>query len=266
VGPDGGDDTGVLNATTTNEIYTLTCLTWNRETKVQVDDVISRQREIAYTALRDLKSRASQQQLLADFQDYLDGFSPNVQDIIDNFKFRNQLSTLSKADAIGTLINEFLDPEIDLSPQGIDNHSMGTVFEELVRKFNEENNEEAGEHWTPRDAVRLMANLVFLRERNDEAVRWSKNVHRSPVEFAGLSSDVGQDAEARKPASEQPGDPVGEGNVDLRQPSLTKPHHEHARGGDGDDYDGCGIHGFSPNLARTLPAFDGGVSDSSYAS
>ena len=55
------------------------------------------------------------------------------------------------ADAIGTLINKFLDPEMDLSPAGIDNHSMGTVFEELVRKFNEENNEEAGEHWTPRD-------------------------------------------------------------------------------------------------------------------
>ncbi|MGH7787604.1 MAG: type I restriction-modification system subunit M [Candidatus Binatia bacterium] len=112
--------------------------------------------------LRDLKSRGSQQQLLADFEDYLNGFSPNVQDILDNFKFRNQLQTLSKADAIGTLINKFLDPDIDLSPAGIDNHSMGTVFEELVRKFNEENNEEAGEHWTPRDAVRLMANLVFL--------------------------------------------------------------------------------------------------------
>jgi type I restriction enzyme M protein len=112
--------------------------------------------------LRDLKSRGSQQQLLADFEDYLNGFSPNVQDIIENFKFRNQLSTLSKADAIGTLINKFLDPDIDLSPAGIDNHSMGTVFEELVRKFNEDNNEEAGEHWTPRDAVRLMANLVFL--------------------------------------------------------------------------------------------------------
>jgi len=112
--------------------------------------------------LRDLKSRGSQQQLLADFEDYLNGFSPNVQDIIENFKFRNQLTTLSKADAIGTLINKFLDPDIDLSPAGIDNHSMGTVFEELVRKFNEENNEEAGEHWTPRDAVRLMANLVFL--------------------------------------------------------------------------------------------------------
>ena len=113
-------------------------------------------------SLRDLKSRGSQQQLLADFEDYLNGFSPNVQDIIENFKFRNQLSTLSKNDAIGTLINKFLDPGIDLSPAGIDNHAMGTVFEELVRRFNEENNEEAGEHWTPRDAVRLMANLVFL--------------------------------------------------------------------------------------------------------
>ena len=60
------------------------------------------------------------------------------------------------------LINKFLDPDIDPTPAGIDNHAMGTVFEELVRKFNEENNEEAGEHWTPRDAVRLMANLVFL--------------------------------------------------------------------------------------------------------
>jgi len=112
--------------------------------------------------LRDLKSRGSQAQLFADFEDYLNGFSPNVQDILDNFKFRNQLPTLSRADAIGTLINKFLDPDIDLSPAGIDNHSMGTVFEELVRKFNEDNNEEAGEHWTPRDAVRLMANLVFL--------------------------------------------------------------------------------------------------------
>jgi type I restriction enzyme M protein len=117
--------------------------------------------------LRDLKSRGSQQQLLADFEDYLNGFSPNVQDILENFKFRNQLPTLSKADALGTLIAKFTDPEIDLSPAGIDNHAMGTVFEELVRRFNEENNEEAGEHWTPRDAVRLMANLVFLPIEKD---------------------------------------------------------------------------------------------------
>ena len=117
--------------------------------------------------LRALTARGSQQQLLADFEDYLNGFSPNVQDILKNFKFRNQLQTLSDNDAIGTLINKFLDPAIDLSPAGIDNHAMGTVFEELVRKFNEENNEEAGEHWTPRDAVRLMANLVFLPIEKD---------------------------------------------------------------------------------------------------
>jgi type I restriction enzyme M protein len=112
--------------------------------------------------LRDLKARSSQQQLKVDFEAYLDGFSPNVQDILENFEFRNQIPKLSKADAIGTLIEKFLSPQIDVSPSGLDNHAMGTLFEELVRRFNEENNEEAGEHWTPRDAVKLMANLIFL--------------------------------------------------------------------------------------------------------
>jgi len=123
--------------------------------------------------LRDLRSRASRQQLEADFRAYLDGFSPNLQEIIDNFEFRNQIPRLAKADALGTLIEKFLDPSINLSPYpvynsdgtirlpGLDNHAMGTIFEELVRRFNEENNEEAGEHWTPRDAVRLMARLIF---------------------------------------------------------------------------------------------------------
>jgi len=123
--------------------------------------------------LRDLKARASRQQLEADFRAYLDGFSPNVQEIIDNFEFRNQIPRLAKADALGTLIEKLLDPSINLSPQpmlnsdgtirlpGLDNHAMGTIFEELLRRFNEENNEEAGEHWTPRDAVRLMARLIF---------------------------------------------------------------------------------------------------------
>jgi type I restriction enzyme M protein len=84
-----------------------------------------------------------------------------VQEIIDNFEFRNQLPRLTKADALGALIEKFLAPDLDLSPAGMDNHGMGTVFEELVRRFNEENNEEAGEHWTPRDAVRLMTRLMF---------------------------------------------------------------------------------------------------------
>lgn len=124
--------------------------------------------------LRDLKARANRQQLTADFEAYLDGFSPNVQDILENFEFRNQIPRLSKADALGTLIEKFTSPEINLAPEpvrngdgsvklpGLDNHAMGTIFEELVRRFNEENNEEAGEHWTPRDAVKLMAKLIFL--------------------------------------------------------------------------------------------------------
>ena len=124
--------------------------------------------------MRDLRSRASRQQLTADFEDYLDGFSPGVQDILDNFEFRNQIPRLSRADALGTLIEKLTSPDINLSPDpvvnpdgsvkhpGLDNHGMGSVFEELVRRFNEENNEEAGEHWTPRDAVKLMAKLVLL--------------------------------------------------------------------------------------------------------
>src|SRR2546425_6177004 len=129
--------------------------------------------------LRDLKARASQQQLRADFEAYLDGFSPNVQDILEKFEFRNQIPRLSKADALGTLIEKLLSPDINLSPSaalnsdgsvkhpGLDNHAMGTIFEELVRRFNEENNEEAGEHWTPRDAVKLMARLIFLPVANE---------------------------------------------------------------------------------------------------
>ena len=124
--------------------------------------------------LRDLKARASRQQLTADFEAYLEGFSPNVQDILQNFEFRNQIPRLSRADALGTLIEKLTSPDINLSPYpvrnadgsirhpGLDNHGMGSIFEELVRRFNEENNEEAGEHWTPRDAVRLMAKLIFL--------------------------------------------------------------------------------------------------------
>ena len=124
--------------------------------------------------LRDLRARANQQQLRADFEAYLDGFSSNVQDILDCFEFRNQIPRLSSADALGTLIEKLTSPDINLSPHpvknvdgsvklpGLDNHGMGTVFEELVRRFNEENNEEAGEHWTPRDAVKLMAKLIFL--------------------------------------------------------------------------------------------------------
>jgi type I restriction enzyme M protein len=124
--------------------------------------------------LRDLRSRAKAQQLRADFEAYLDGFSPNVQDILEKFEFRNQVPRLAGAEILGDVIEKFLDPSINLAPHpvlnadgtvrlpALDNHGMGTLFEELIRRFNEENNEEAGEHFTPRDVVDLMARLIFL--------------------------------------------------------------------------------------------------------
>ena len=124
--------------------------------------------------LRDLRNATSQQQLRDNFNAYLDGFSPNVQDILEKFEFRNQTTRLSTGGALDALIERFLTPTVNFSPTpllneddtvrlpGLDNHAMGTIFEDLIRRFNEENNEEAGEHWTPRDAVELMAKLVFL--------------------------------------------------------------------------------------------------------
>ena len=125
--------------------------------------------------LKDLTSRGKKQTLEADFKAYLDGFSPNVQEILDKFKFRDQIRTMVDADILGAIIEKFTSSDINLSPNpvykdaekkivklpGLDNHGMGTIFEELIRRFNEENNEEAGEHWTPRDVVELMADLAF---------------------------------------------------------------------------------------------------------
>ncbi|UUC50342.1 type I restriction-modification system subunit M [Pseudomonas citronellolis] len=124
--------------------------------------------------LTKLKASAAGQRLREDFIAYLDGFSPNVQEILTKFNFRNQIQKLVDAHILGYLIEDFLDPEVNLSPlpikdadgriklPALDNHGMGTVFEELIRRFNEENNEEAGEHFTPRDVVQLMAKLLFL--------------------------------------------------------------------------------------------------------
>ena len=124
--------------------------------------------------LKDLKSRAKQQQLKADFIAYLDGFSPNVQEILSKFEFRNQIDRMIDANILGAVIEKFVSPTINLSINpvledngeeklpGLDNHTMGVIFEELIRKFNEENNEEAGEHFTPRDVVELMADITIL--------------------------------------------------------------------------------------------------------
>lgn len=124
--------------------------------------------------LKQLKARTNRQQLKLDFIAYLDGFSSNVQDIIEKFELRNQIEKLSEGGILGMLVEKFADQRINLSNlpvlddagnerlPALDNHAMGTIFEELLRKFNEENNvTEAGEHFTPRDIVELMADIAF---------------------------------------------------------------------------------------------------------
>ncbi len=108
-----------------------------------------------------------------NLETYLDGFSPNVQDIISKFKLRNQLDTLEDANITYPLIEKFCSSQINLSPEpvldregneihsGLSNLGMGYVFEELIRRFNEENNEEAGEHFTPREIIKLMTHFIF---------------------------------------------------------------------------------------------------------
>lgn len=124
--------------------------------------------------LSDLRSRTNQQQLKNDFILYLDGFTKNVQDIIKKFEFRNQIDKLSEHDVLGLLIAKFTDQSINLSSRpvvnaagvelpALDNHTMGTVFEEVIRKFNEETNvTDAGRHFTPRDIVELITDIAFV--------------------------------------------------------------------------------------------------------
>lgn len=125
--------------------------------------------------LSDLRSRTNQQQLKKDFILYLNGFSKNVQEIINKFEFRNQIDKLSEHDILGLLISKFTDSSVNLSSRpvkdangnilkpALDNHTMGTVFEEVIRKFNEETNiTDAGRHFTPRDIVELMTDLAFI--------------------------------------------------------------------------------------------------------
>jgi type I restriction enzyme M protein len=112
-------------------------------------------------------------QLEANLKNYLDGFSDNVKEIVEKFDLRNQIRKMAQSDVLHDVIEKFVSDEINLSPNdrkgpdgrtqpGLSNLGMGYVFEELIRKFNEENNEEAGEHFTPREVIKLMTNLVFI--------------------------------------------------------------------------------------------------------
>ena len=125
--------------------------------------------------MKTLKSETDPLRLKMNFTDYLNGFSKDVQDIIDKFHLRQMVDNLTEAERLGSIIEKFTDDKINLSNKpvlddegnvrlpALDNHTMGTMFEELLRRFNEENNvTEAGEHFTPRDYVKLLADLAVI--------------------------------------------------------------------------------------------------------
>jgi len=120
----------------------------------------------------------SQQLLQANFEDYLNGFSSNVKEIIEKFKLRSQVRHMATKDVLLDVLEKFTSPDINLTPfekndsngrklPALSNLGMGYVFEELIRKFNEENNEEAGEHFTPREVIDLMTHIIFDPIKNN---------------------------------------------------------------------------------------------------
>ena len=131
---------------------------------------------------------------------YLDGFSPNIQDIISKFKLRNQLETLKEAGLTHLLIEKLCDPEINLSPHEatnskgetlppLTNLGMGYVFEELIRKFNEDNNEEAGEHFTPREIIKLMTHILFTPVK-DQITKGAYHIYDPACGSGGMLTEA----------------------------------------------------------------------------
>jgi len=104
--------------------------------------------------------------LASNLQTYINGFSPRARDIFDKFEFVKEIEKLDETNRLYMIIQEFCREDIDLSPARISNYEMGKVFEALVRKFNEQANQEAGDHFTPREVIRLMVNLVFCEEKD----------------------------------------------------------------------------------------------------
>ena len=107
---------------------------------------------------------------------YIDSFSQNVQDIFENFEIKQQIERLAKANLLFKLVKKFNDSKIDLHPNVVSNHEMWLIYEELVRKFSEQSNEEAWDHFTPRDVIDLMTHLMFLEDKNK--INWEHTIKR----------------------------------------------------------------------------------------
>lgn len=101
-----------------------------------------------------------------NFRDYLNGFSENVQDIIEKFKFDGHITTMANKDILFIVLKEFTTDKGNLHPNEISNLEMGYIFEEIIRRFSESHNEDAGQHYTPREVIQLMVNILFYDDND----------------------------------------------------------------------------------------------------
>jgi type I restriction enzyme M protein len=144
------------------------------------------------TSPMDLKKLlGDQDHIRENLYSYIEGFSDAVRDIFERFDFHTQVDKLAKSGLLYQVTEKFA--QVDLHPNHVDNHQMGLVFEELIRKFAEQSNETAGEHFTPRDAIRLMVNLLFIED--DDALSQSgvvRTIYDPTAGTGGMLSVAGE--------------------------------------------------------------------------
>lgn len=110
-----------------------------------------------------------------NFNTYINAFSPNIREILDKFRLNIEIDKLLEEDLLYEVIEHFTNEEIDLHPNSLSNHDMGYIFEQLIRKFNEQSNENPGDHFTPREVIKLMVNLLMSKDK-DELSKAGKTV------------------------------------------------------------------------------------------
>ena len=150
-----------------------------QDLSIPLGDILSAKSSHAFYNTSDYtlkKLMADADHLKDNCLDYLAAFSDNIKDIFARFKFSEQINHLSEVNLLYKVIERFTQQDCDLSPKAVSNYDMGNLFEELIRKFAEESNETAGEHFTPRDIVRLATSLVFSA---DNTVLTDQGVVRS---------------------------------------------------------------------------------------
>lgn len=124
----------------------------------------------------------------ANFRNYLNGFSKNVREIIEKFKFDQEITTLAEKKLLYIVIQEFTTPKADLHPDKISNLEMGYIFEEIIRRFSEAHNEDAGQHYTPREVIELMVNILFNSDNDILTENVAKTLYDPACGTGGMLS------------------------------------------------------------------------------